>query len=746
MLQIVDKTSIVRASKQLCKQSGLDPTVIPKSKCIPDYVLEEKLKSYEEILSVARFFMDQFLDSIKGKGIPLLISVSNDEGVILQIDGDQSIREIMNNSGFRVGVQFIEEMSGTNVVNLALKYRRPIEIIGDEHYHHYFYQAACYSVPFTYQEQGTLLGTISIMTSIEYNHPFFLAMLQTMVDSIERELQLRKQNGRLEVLNHILIDTTRNGVVATDTNGIVLEYNLIAEKIIKSRKKDVIGKSISLLTNINSYIDQVLKEEKKFEDIQLSFIDMETNKNIVCLFDALPIYDQKENLIGALGQFRDITERFETEQKIQYMAHHDELTGLANRRLFKHQYLKEIKLAHDSGEKLAIVFIDLDRFKYVNDTFGHSEGDILLQQVSHRLKECLVTERDLVARMGGDEFIFILPEKENSESIQSHAERILSCFDQPFMVSGFDIHISASLGIAIFPDNGKEFDSLMICADSAMYQAKAKGGNNFQIFEHKMYTNSHKRLFMENALRKAIEKNELYLEYQPQMDAKNGRLLGVEALVRWNHPQLGFVSPTEFIPLSEETGIIIPLGEWVLREACKQNKRWQTTGYPPIIVSVNLSGKQFSQHGLVNDISQILNETGLEPEYLDIEITESMMMDVNHSIHILEELCRLGVQISIDDFGTGYSSLNYLTRFSLDRLKIDRSFVQNITNSVSDASIVETIIVMAHNLGLRVIAEGVESVKQLEFLTEKNCDEFQGYFFSKPLSAEKLEQEFLQGN
>jgi len=744
MLQIVDKTSIVHASKQFCKQSGLDPTVIPQSKCIPENEIKEKLKSYEEILSVAGFFMDRFLNSIKDKGIPLLISVSNEEGVILQIAGDQLIRNVMDKAGFRVGIQFMEEMSGTNVVNLALKYRMPFELIGDEHYHHYFHQAVCYSVPFSYQEQDKLLGTISIMTSIEYEHPFFLAMLITMVDSIERELQLRKQNSRLNVLNHILINTTRNGIVATDRNGIILEFNLYAEKILKNGKESVIGKSVSCLTSINSFIDQVLKEEKKFEDIQLSFMDAESGNTIVCLFDALPIYDQKGILIGALGQFRDITDRFESEQKIRYLANHDELTGLANRRLFKKRMTNEIENAADSCKKLAIVFIDLDRFKHVNDTFGHSEGDHLLQQVSDRLKKCVGSDCDFVARMGGDEFIFILPGRDTYESIQTDAQAILSNFERPFMVSGFDLHISASLGVAVYPDNGKHLESLLICADSAMYQAKANGGNNYQIYTPTMYANSHKRLFMENALRKAVENKELFLAYQPQVDAKTGQLLGMEALVRWQHPQLGIVSPDEFIPISEETGIIIPLGEWVIREACYQNKRWQDAGYPPVKVSVNLSGKQFAQGRIVDDIRQILKETGLEPKYLDIEITESMMMDVNHSIQVLKELCDLGVQISIDDFGTGYSSLSYLKRFSIHRLKIDRSFVQDITISSSDASIVETIIVMARNLGIGVIAEGVESKEQLEFLVEKNCDEVQGYLFSKPLSAEKFEREFLQ--
>ncbi|WP_338448761.1 EAL domain-containing protein [Niallia oryzisoli] len=744
MLHNIDKISMVQESKEFCKQSGLDPAVIPTFHCMPSDELDKKLKNYEEILSVVGFFMNQFLVSIQGKGIPLLISISNEEGVILQIDGDQSIRRVMNKAGFRVGIQFREEWAGTNVVNLALKHQKPIELIGDEHYHQFFHSAACYSVPFYYKKQDNLLGTISIMTSKEYNHPFFLAMLITMVDSIERELLLRKQNSRLDVLNHILIDTTRNAIVATDPEGIILEFNSCAEKILKYQKEEVIGQSIDTIEQMSDYIGRVLNEEKKFEDVQVCFYDSENNRDIVCLFDALPIYDYKGGLIGALGQFRDITERFESEQKINHMAHHDELTGIANRRLVKQRLLQEIENTNDPIQKIAIVFIDLDRFKYVNDTFGHSEGDRLLQQVSERLQKYVYSNKDLVARMGGDEFIFILPDKDSEESIQSHAKDILSCFDKPFVVNGFDLHISASLGIAVFPDHGRDIEELMVCADSAMYQAKAGGGNNFQIYTPGMYSNSYKKLFMENALRTSIENNELILEYQPQVDAKTRKIVGVEALIRWNHPQLGLVSPAEFIPLSEETGFIVPLGEWVLREACKQNKRWQDAGYPPINISVNLSSKQFSQENLAADVSKILEETGLAPEFLDLEITESMMMDVNHSIHVLKELHALGIQISIDDFGTGYSSLNYLKRFSIHRLKIDRTFVQDITNSSSDASIVETIITMAHNLGLGVIAEGVESEEQLKYLINKNCDEFQGYLFSKPLSAERLEQQFLK--
>lgn len=746
MINFVDKSTIVQKSKQYCKQCGLDPTVIPTIKPIPNEELKQILVNYEEILSVTGFFMNQFLVSIKGKGIPLLVSISNEEGVVLQIDGDQSITDMMNDAGFRVGIKFSEDCAGTNVVNLALKYHSPIELIGDDHYHYFFHKVACYSVPFYYKEQNNLLGTISIMTSLEFEHPFFLAMLITMVDSIERELLLRKQNSRLNVLNHILIDTTRNAIVATDMEGFILEFNKFAEKILYSRKEEVIGQHISCLNNLHTYIDQVLNEGKKFEDIQLEFYESENNKKVVCLFDALPIHDKKGILIGALGQFRDITERFETEEKIKYMAHHDELTGLPNRRLFKERFLQEIESARDMNKKTAIVFIDLDRFKYVNDTFGHTEGDRLLQQVSERLKRCLYSDKDLVARMGGDEFIFILPQKNSRESIHYHAQAILSSFEQPFIVNGFALHISASLGIAIFPDNGSDIETLMIYADSAMYKAKSTGGNNFQIFKPGMYSNSHKKLILENALRKSIENKELLLVYQPQVEARTGKLIGVEALVRWKHPQLGIVSPDEFIPLSEETGFIINLGEWVLREACYQNKRWQDIGYPPIKVSVNLSGKQFSQEGLPDDVNKILKETGLEPRFLDLEITESMMMDVNHSIQVLEQLNKLGLQISIDDFGTGFSSLNYLKRFSIHRLKIDRSFVEDITKNASDASIVETIITMAHNLGLGVIAEGVETKDQLEFLVSKNCDELQGFFFSRPITAEEFENNFLKDN
>lgn len=746
MLQFDDKSLIVQKSKQYCKQSGLDPTVIPTFKSIPNEELEKILIGYEEILSVAGFFSNQFLDSIEGKEIPLLIGISNEDGVILHIDGDQSIRDMMNELGFNVGLQFLEAYAGTNVVNLALKYQSPIELIGNDHYHHFFHNAACYAVPFYSKKGGNLLGTISIMTLVEYEHPFFLAMLITMVESIERELILRIQNNKLDVLNHIVIDTTSNAIVATDADGIITEFNKFAEKITNFRKEEVIGQSITCLSNINTYIDQVITEEKKFEDIQLLFCDSESNLKIVCLFDALPIYDKKGKLIGALGQFRDITERYETEKKINYMAHHDEVTGLPNRRLFKKQFLHEIEAVRHLNEKLAIIFIDLDRFKYVNDTFGHTEGDRLLQQVSERLKSCLCLGRDMVARMGGDEFIFIVPQKNIRESIHNYALDILSRLDEPFVMNGFDLHISASLGIAIFPDDGQDLETLLVYADSAMYKAKLNGGNNFQIFKPGMYSSSHKKLLLENALRNSIKNRELILNYQPQVDAKTGQLIGVEALVRWKHPELGIVSPEEFIPLSEETGFIIPLGEWVLREACFQNKRWQEAGYAPIKISVNLSGKQFSQDQLADEVNRILKETGLAPEFLDLEITESMMMDVNHAIYILNELHTLGIQISIDDFGTGYSSLNYLKRFSINRLKIDRSFVDDIMNDSSDASIVETIIAMAHNLGLSVIAEGVESKEQLEFLVSKNCDEYQGFLCSKPISAEEFENEFLKNN
>lgn len=437
---------------------------------------------------------------------------------------------------------------------------------------------------------------------------------------------------------------------------------------------------------------------------------------------------------------RDITARKKAEEQVHYMAYHDDLTDLANRKLFLEKLLLAVREAKQNGSEFAVMFLDLDRFKVINDIFGHSAGDQLLKVIANRLS-CAVTKEATIARLGGDEFTILLPDIEGEKHAERIANNILDVISQPVEIVGRELTISVSIGICTYPKGSRDVEGLMKNADTAMYRAKDTGRNNYQFYTTEMDEQAYERLAMEQDLRKAIERNELLLYYQPQADLITGKIVGIEALLRWKHPVHGMVSPAQFIPLAEETQLIIPIGEWVLRTACKQNKLWQESGFPKLRVAVNLSASQFQHGNLISMVSEVLQETGLEPHYLELEITESIAMQhVDHVIETLKRLSQLGIEISIDDFGTGYSSLNYLKLFPIHRLKIDQSFVHDITTDPLDAAIADSIIAMAHSLGLKVIAEGVETAEQLKHLRQKQCDEMQGYYFSRPLSVEGLQE------
>ncbi|MFM1651243.1 EAL domain-containing protein [Brevibacillus sp. B_LB10_24] len=745
MLSVQREPDYIAESKLYCRKAGMDPKEIPypKMKMTPKE-LEDKRGEYEEILSVVQFFSQKVLDSLKGT--PLLLSVSDEKGFILHMMGDETIKNTINQLGIKPGVQFTEQSMGTNVVSLSLKHSGlPIQVIGADHYHECLHQIACYAVAFHYTDIGDLLGSIIIMTAVEYQNPLMVTMLSITVDSIERELLLRKQNRQLNIMNQIMMENATNGIIITDKEGRITGFNRTAQSFTGLSKELALGRSVLCLSPMDHYINDVILHGKKYEDIQISFEQKDKDTRIVCLFDAFPIYDESKHLIGAFGQFRNITERFEAEERYNYLANHDDLTKLPNRRYYKKQVttiLEQTRQGIHRG-KVAIMYLDLDRFKLVNDTLGHSNGDLLLKQVADRLKGCLESD-EIVARMGGDEFMFLLPDIMDEQHIKQRVEKILDLFSTPFNMNGYEFHITASIGIAIYPNDGWDIETLMVHADTAMYRAKHLGKNQYIVYSSNMRTKSHEKIVMETSLRKALENGELKLYYQPQVDIKTGGIKGVEALIRWQHPVMGLVPPHKFIPLAEETGLIIQLDQWVLRTACQQNKLWQEKGLPPMRMSVNLSSQQFSREHLVDTVKEVLEEVGLHPRYLELEITETMTMDVEHTIPTLKGLHDLGVQISIDDFGTGYSSLNYLKKFSIDRLKIDQSFVRDITTDSNDSDIVETIIAMAHNMGLEVIAEGVERKDQLRFLQIHKCNEVQGYYFSEPITAEDIEGNFEQ--
>ncbi len=433
----------------------------------------------------------------------------------------------------------------------------------------------------------------------------------------------------------------------------------------------------------------------------------------------------------------------ESQGTIIHRAYHDSLTDLPNRTLFYERLDYALQMAASSDSQAAILFIDLDKFKQVNDSFGHDVGDLLLLEVTKRLKQCTRTE-DLISRLGGDEFIVLLPSIADRDSVDKIAERIRESLLKPFPLKDQMIFVSASIGISIYPTDGTNPETLIKHADMAMLRVKGEGKNNYRLFTPDLQADANRKLLLEQHLRRAIEQNELALYYQPKICMQTGRIVGMEALLRWIHPELGFISPQEFIPLAEESGLISSIGKWVLRTACMQNKAWQQAGYAPVSVAVNLSSIQFEQDDLIHAIEQILQETGLDSAYLELEITESIaMQDIDYVVEKLLTLRNMGIHISIDDFGTGYSSLSYLKRLPIDSLKIDKTFVRDITE---DANIPTAIIAMAHSLNLSVTAEGVETEEQLTLLQNLHCDCLQGYLFSKPVPAKEFEQLLAKGN
>ncbi|MFW5824969.1 MAG: EAL and GGDEF domain-containing protein [Marinobacter sp.] len=443
-----------------------------------------------------------------------------------------------------------------------------------------------------------------------------------------------------------------------------------------------------------------------------------------------------ENLSFALQMFEHELERKRAEERIRYMATHDALTGLPNRVLFGELLDQAVLTAHRYGHNPAVMFVDLDRFKLVNDSLGHAAGDILLKEMTQRLRSVLRAS-DVLARMGGDEFVILLQNVEQPSAAATVARKLLDVALEPLTIMEHECRVTASIGISLYPAHGEDQQMLMKNADTAMYLAKEKGKNAFEFYEPGMQSQSIERLELEAALRTALAKEEFHLHYQAKLDLKTNRITGVEALLRWEHPTLGPVSPQQFIPLCEETGAIVPIGRWVLKSACKQNVAWQRQGLPPIKMAVNLSARQFSDPDLINDIHGALSESGMDPTLLELELTESMvMLNPARTIEILTEIKSIGVRTALDDFGVGYSSLAQIKGFPIDTLKVDRSFIRNLPESGQDRAITQAIINMARTLSLKVVAEGVETQAQEAFLRDISCDESQGFYFSRPASPD----------
>ncbi|HXN05860.1 MAG TPA: EAL domain-containing protein [Nitrospiria bacterium] len=442
--------------------------------------------------------------------------------------------------------------------------------------------------------------------------------------------------------------------------------------------------------------------------------------------------------MGSVIVLKDITERKAHAALLEYRANHDALTNLPNRTFLSHHLTQVVSRAFWDKRVAAVLFLDLDNFKKINDTLGHDFGDLLLKVVGQRLSDC-IRAGDSVARLGGDEFVLVLADIAKPTDIPLIAQKILKALSKPFEINRTELYITASLGISVFPSDGESAETLLKNADTAMYRAKEKGKNQFELFSAAMSGRFHERLALETDLHRGLERGDFLLHYQPQYDLKTGQIVATEALLRWKRQGVKMTSPMDFIPVAEETGLIVSIGEWVLRTAIAQNIAWQDLGIPPIRIAVNLSARQFQQQNLLEMIRQILSETKLDPHLLEFELTESILMqNEKETTDLLNALHDTGLRLSIDDFGTGYSSLSYLQRFPINALKIDKSFITDIPENKGNAAIVRSIITLGHSLDLNVIAEGVETKEQLEFLREQNCNEIQGYLFSKPLPADDI--------
>jgi diguanylate cyclase (GGDEF)-like protein len=440
------------------------------------------------------------------------------------------------------------------------------------------------------------------------------------------------------------------------------------------------------------------------------------------------------------GRLRESETKLEHAERVEYLAYHDGLTGLPNRGMFSKLLGQSISEAHRYERRLAVAFLDLDRFKQINDTLGHEAGDQLLQEVATRLKGC-VRDSDAVARLGGDEFVVLLPELADEKCAAIVAQKILAAVARPYTLMGQEFRVTASIGISTYPQDGLDEQTLTKNADIAMYQAKSEGKNNFQFYSEKLNANSLERLTLESSLRHALERNEFRLHYQAKRDIASGKITGMEALLRWEHPDLGTVAPMQFIPVAEETGLIIPIGKWVLKTVCLQSIHWQKQGLPPLSIAVNMTARQFLDEHLLADVSSILSETGMDPRLLEVELNESLLIhDVENTLRILTGLKAVGVRIAVDDFGTGYSSLAMLQRFPLDTIKIDRSLMRDLVGTKKDTGLADAIIAMGKSLSLTVVAQGVETKEQAEHLRLHACDELQGFYFKRPLPVAEFTQ------
>ncbi len=577
-----------------------------------------------------------------------------------------------------------------------------------------------------------------------------LGMYDDITEQKLSEIALRESEQHL----HAIIDNEPECVKLIDPTGNLVEMNPAGLAMLETDTLEEAQRNTLISYVLPEWREQFIALHKKVmngNNAQMEF-EIEGLKGARRWLEthAVPMRDEGGKVTMLLGITRDITQRKQSELRIQYLANFDTLTGLPNRVKLDEQLTYLLSLAKRKQNNFSLMFIDIDNFKDINDTLGHNTGDALLVELAKRIRSGL-REEDTVARLGGDEFILLLPSID-AEGAQKVAQKMLRAIQGPFSIERHELNVTASIGIALYPTDGLDKETLSKNADAAMYRAKAEGRNGYAFFTDEMQTISTRKLQLVNAMYHALSRNELYLVYQPQISMKSGHVIGAEALLRWQHPEFGAISPAEFIPIAENCGLILSIGEWVLRTAAKQLTSWMDSGMPPIIMAVNLSAVQFRHPNLPDLVSQVLESTGLPPEYLELELTESVAMhNPQEAINIMNKLHQRGIRMSIDDFGTGYSSLSYLKKFKVYKLKIDQSFVRDISIDPEDRAIVGAVINMARSLGLHTIAEGVETIEQLNYLTDNGCNEAQGYYFNKPLPAEQFEaiystKEYLKTN
>ncbi|MFC3907778.1 EAL domain-containing protein [Legionella dresdenensis] len=550
--------------------------------------------------------------------------------------------------------------------------------------------------------------------------------------------ELRIRERAIEASTHgvIIIDITKPGMP-------IIYVNRAFERITGYSEKQVLGKDMAFIqgeneSDANRHRITLAIREQREEIVEMQSF-RRNGERFWCEMSVAPVSDSFGNVRHYVCIMNDVTQRHEMEEQLVRQATHDSLTELPNRVLLMDRVDQAILLARKKGSMLAFLFLDLDRFKMTNDTLGHSVGDKLLRAVSNRLL-IATSDFDTVTRLGGDEFVILLQDITSERQAQTIAEEILRLIERPIQIDQHSLKITGSIGISYYPKDGMDYESLMKNADLSMYHAKDSGRNNFKVFDQEMNKRIINRMQLDNALRDALRKNEFYLVYQPLIDMKQNRITGFEALLRWHSHVLGPVSPVDFIGIAEENGLIVEIGEWVLHEACAQIKRWHEQGYPDLTMAVNISGRQFRQGKLADQVADTLKQNNLSAKYLELELTESMLVEgVQHALDTMYQLKDMGLKLVIDDFGTGYSSLSYLKQFPVDKLKIDRSFVTELINDANEAAIAKAIINLGHSLNLEVLAEGVETEVQRDFMLNHNCDFAQGYFYSPPAKPDVLE-------